>query len=342
MYSGLFILAGMFSVSRAETPGAVTFGILPYFSAAKLMELHKPLKEHLSGGLNEKVSIISAPDFKKFRKRTREGAYDLVFTAPHMAGLAELEAGYQRVVMSTHRAQKMEAMGLMAGGVAHDLNNVRGGEYAVLAVSDEGSGISPGDLERIFEPFYTKKVMGRSGTGLGLAVVWNTVQDHKGYVNVTSSPKGTVFALYFPITRKEVAMEEGEVPPEDFQGQGEKILVVDDEERQREIASGILTKLGYVAEAVSSGEEAIEYVKEHPVDLMVLDMVMPKGINGRQTYEEIIRIRPGQKAVIASGYSKTREVDISQELGAGKYLRKPYTLAKLGIAVKEELEKQAV
>ena len=217
--------------------------------------------------------------------------------------------------------------------------DVRIGEYAVLSVSDDGSGIPAANLEKIFEPFYTKNVMGRSGTGLGLAVVWNSVQEHNGYINVKSGEKGTVFELYFPVTREEVAGAEAEVPLEDYFGQGEKILVVDDEERQREIACGMLTKLGYIAEAVSSGEEAIEYVKEHPVDLIVLDMVMPKGINGRKTYEEIIKIRPKQKAIIASGYAKTKEVDAAQELGAGKYIKKPYTLEKVGLAVKEELEK---
>ena len=213
------------------------------------------------------------------------------------------------------------------------------GEYVLLTVSDDGSGISSGDLERIFEPFYTKKVMGKSGTGLGLAVVWNSMQNHDGYINVKSNEKGTVFELYFPVTREELAAEKEEVPLAEYKGHGEKILVVDDEERQREIASGILTRLGYNAEAVSSGEEAIEYVKENAVDLIVLDMVMPKGINGRKTYEEIIKIHPGQKAIIASGYAKTKEVDLAQELGAGKYIKKPYTLPKVGLAVKEELEK---
>ena len=217
--------------------------------------------------------------------------------------------------------------------------DVHSGEYVVLAISDDGSGISPKDLDRIFEPFYTKKMMGRSGTGLGLAVVWNSMQDHDGYINVNTGEKGTVFELYFPVTREQVADEREEVPLEDCLGHGEKVLVVDDEERQREIASGILTRLGYNSETVSSGEDAIEYVKTNPVDLILLDMVMPKGINGRKTYEEIIKIRPGQKAIIASGYAKTKEVDLAQELGAGKYIKKPYTLPKVGLAVKEELEK---
>ena len=217
--------------------------------------------------------------------------------------------------------------------------DVRRGEYAVLTVSDNGSGISADDLERIFEPFYTKKVMGRSGTGLGLAVVWNTVQDHDGYINVKTGKKGTAFELYFPVTRDEVAIEGDAVPVDDYLGNGEKVLVVDDEKSQREIACGILTKLGYNAEAASSGEEAVEYLKEQSVDLIVLDMIMPKGINGRETYERIIKIHPGQKAIIASGYAETPDVKKAQKLGAGKYIKKPYRMDKIGLAVKEELEK---
>ncbi len=215
---------------------------------------------------------------------------------------------------------------------------VRAGEYVLLGVSDNGSGISPGDLERIFEPFYTKTVMGRVGTGLGLTVVWNTVPDHKGYIHVKTSGKGTAFELYFPITREKVADAEKEVPVEDYLGHGEKILVVDDEENQRIIATDILRRLGYNPESVSSGEEAILYVKDNPVDLIVLDMVMPKGINGRETYEAIIKIRPGQRAIIATGYAGTREVEIALKSGAGRYIMKPYVLEEIGVAIKEELE----
>lgn len=218
-------------------------------------------------------------------------------------------------------------------------DDLRTGEYVALSVSDNGRGISSKDMERIFEPFYTKKVMGRSGTGLGLAVVWNTVQDHNGYIHVETSEKGTVFELYFPVTRKETAAAKEPADLINYMGRGEKILVVDDEESQREIAIGILTKLGYHAEAVSSGEKAIEHVRKYSADLIVLDMVMPKGMNGRETYREILNIRPGQKAIIASGYAKTEEVTAAQDLGAGKYIKKPYTLEKIGVAVKEELKK---
>jgi signal transduction histidine kinase len=114
-------------------------------------------------------------------------------------------------------------------------DDVMTGEYVVLAVCDDGSGISSEDLGRIFEPFYTKKVMGRSGTGLGLAVVWNVVQDHQGYIDVQSTEDGTFFELYFPITRETVAVRESSVPLKDLKGARETILVVDDVATQREI-----------------------------------------------------------------------------------------------------------
>ncbi len=218
--------------------------------------------------------------------------------------------------------------------------DVRQGEYTILSVSDDGSGISPEDLERIFEPFYTKKVMGKSGTGLGLAVVWNTVQDHEGYINVESGEKGTTFDLYFPITRGEMPAEEEHLPLDDYIGNGEKILVVDDEEDQRDIACRLLARLGYSAEAVSSGEEAVEYLKRHSVDLVVLDMIMFPGMNGYETYSKAVQINPNQKAIIASGFAETEDVKAAQNLGAGQYIKKPYTLENIGIAIRDELERK--
>ncbi len=222
-------------------------------------------------------------------------------------------------------------------------DDVNIGEYVVLSVSDDGSGISSVDLERIFEPFYTKKVMGRSGTGLGLAVVWNTVQDHKGYIDVASDENGTAFELYFPITRDEISDKALSVPIKDYKGNQETILVVDDMENQREISCKMLDTLGYKTKAISSGEEAVEYLKENTVDLILLDMIMDPGINGRKTYERIIKIHPKQKAIIVSGFAQTDEVRKAQKLGAGQYIKKPVTLEitleKIGIAVKEELEK---
>ena len=216
--------------------------------------------------------------------------------------------------------------------------DVKAGEYVLLSVSDNGSGIEATHLEKIFEPFFTKKIMGRSGTGLGLAVVWNIVQDHEGYIDVTSGKNGTAFKLYFPIIRdKAIAADMNEFV-ENYSGNGEKILVVDDEESQREITCNLLNALGYNAESVASGEESIEYLKEKSADLVVLDMIMYPGINGCATYERILENNPGQKAVIVSGYADTSKVKKAQRLGAGKYLKKPLTIETLGLAIKDELK----
>ncbi|MFQ5486068.1 MAG: ATP-binding protein, partial [Desulfobacterales bacterium] len=221
-----------------------------------------------------------------------------------------------------------------------EYDHLEAGDYISLTVSDEGIGISKGDQERIFEPFYTKKVMGRSGTGLGMAVVWGTVKDHKGDVDIESAEgKGTTFTLYFPVTREEAATDKSLLSIEDYRGKGETILVIDDVEEQREIASGMLKKLGYSVEAVSSGEEAVSYMKNHTADLLVLDMIMDPGMDGLETYQRILNLRPGQKAVIASGFSATDRVKEAMKLGAGAYIKKPYLIEKIGVAVRNELEK---
>ncbi|MBE9593525.1 MAG: response regulator, partial [Proteobacteria bacterium] len=206
---------------------------------------------------------------------------------------------------------------------------VEEGDYVVLTVSDTGVGIPSEDTERIFEPFYTKKKMGRSGTGLGMAVVWGTVKDHKGYIDVQGAEgKGTTFTLYFPVTRKEISGKEKTLLIEEYMGNGESILVVDDVEGQREIASLILKRLGYSVTSVSSGEEALDYLRNNSADLLVLDMIMDPGIDGLETYKRILELYPGQKAIIASGFSETDRVKEAQRLGAGQYIKKPYTLEK--------------
>lgn len=212
------------------------------------------------------------------------------------------------------------------------------GEYAVLSVADNGSGICAEDLERIFEPFYTRKVMGRSGTGLGLAVVWNIMRDHRGHIDLISQENRTTFNLYFPATREAVRDSTRQIPLADYQGKGQKILIVDDVDNQREIAVMMLNKLNYQADAVSSGEAAVAYLQKHDVELVILDMIMDPGINGRETYERILQIKPGQKAIITSGFAETEEVKKAQRLGAGRYIRKPFTLEVLGLVVREALE----
>ena len=218
-------------------------------------------------------------------------------------------------------------------------SDIRIGEYTVLSVRDNGDGISSEDLERIFEPFYTRKTMGRSGTGLGLTIVWNVMEDHKGYVDVRTGKDGTEFSLYFPAIRDVIL--EGETDPvfKDYRGNGETVLVIDDLEDQRKVARAILTKLGYRPHVVASGEAALEYLKDHSADILLLDMIMDPGMNGLETYSKILEINPLQKAIIVSGFSETERVQEAQALGVGAYVRKPYVQESLGMAVRKELDR---
>ena len=220
-------------------------------------------------------------------------------------------------------------------------DQIREGDYVVLTVSDTGEGIPEADLKHIFEPFYTKKIMGRSGTGLGLAVVWGTVKDHNGYINVQSEEgRGSIFTLYFPVTREDLTVEAVPISVSEYTGKGETILVVDDVEGQRDMAADMLRKLDYNVNTASSGEEAVVYLADHEVDLMVLDMIMDPGMDGLDTYKKALESHPKQKAILVSGFSESDRVHDAKALGAGAYVRKPYVMEKLGLAVKKELNRK--
>jgi len=249
-----------------------------------------------------------------------------------IANAAEAQPGGGQVAISTESRYVDRALS--------GYDTVAEGEYIVLRVEDRGQGIAADDLARIFEPFYTKKVMGRSGTGLGMAVVWGTVQDHKGYIDIQSEEgAGTVFELYFPMTRK--SREAAPATSLDaIRGRNETILVVDDIREQREIASRILTRLNYVVTTASSGEKALAFLEVNDVDLVILDMIMDPGLDGLDTYREILALKTGQRVIIASGYAETDRVKTALDMGVGQYLKKPYTLDKIGRAVREELDRK--
>ena len=207
----------------------------------------------------------------------------------------------------------------------------------VLEVADTGSGISPADIGHIFEPFYTRKEMGRSGTGLGLTVVWNTVSDHGGTVTVDSASSGTCFRLIFPQSTAAGGEESAPAGTMQFSENNERILVVDDEQVLRDIACQMLTQLGYRVDAVSSGEMAVEFVRKTPVDLLLIDMLMGPGMNGRMTFKAIRQLYPDIKALIVSGYSEDEDVQAALAAGAKGFVQKPYLMSRLSQAVKMAL-----
>jgi signal transduction histidine kinase/ActR/RegA family two-component response regulator len=301
------------------------------------LDLNKLLEEYLNSP--EHVKIMSAHsdvkiaiDFDSQLLRITGSSHHLKKAFMNLitnAAEAQPEGGSIRVATSNCYVDRP----------MNGYEQIREGNYVVVRIEDEGVGIAPDDLSKIFEPFYTKKVMGRSGSGLGMAVVWGVVHDHRGFIDVqTRAGEGTTFEIYFAVTHDECVKKASKVPVHQYTGKNERILVVDDVTEQREIATMILTRLGYQVSSAASGEEAVEFVKQNEVDLLVLDMIMDPGIDGLETYKRIVSIRPGVRAIIASGYSETDRVRLAQQLGAGSYIRKPYTLEKMGLAVRAELD----
>jgi len=219
------------------------------------------------------------------------------------------------------------------------------GEYAVLTVADNGPGMDEKKITKIFEPFFTTRELGRSGTGLGLTLVRHLVQDHQGFIKAFSNAKGTRFDLFFPALRPDMSQKTDSQNtnknwPDDIKGNGRSVLVVDGLKDQQRIVLGLLEKLGYRAKAVDTGDEAVEAVTKAPVDLIILDTVMTPPLGGLETCRRIRQVRPGQKIIPAGGYPEPDDAPPARDWCAGSFVKKPYTLMDMGIAIKEELENE--
>ncbi len=169
--------------------------------------------------------------------------------------------------------------------------------------------------------------------------MYGVVKDHKGYYDVISElGKGTAFVLYFPVS--EAAAENQAKQTIDLKG-SETVLVVDDDDSQREMAFELLSSYGYQVSLAAHGHEALTFLAGNSVDIVILDMIMENGFDGLDTFREIVKMKPGQKAIIVSGYSPTERVQEMQNLGAGQYVRKPYTRQTLATAIRAELSRPA-
>ncbi|MCP4021849.1 MAG: response regulator [Desulfobacteraceae bacterium] len=217
------------------------------------------------------------------------------------------------------------------------------GEYVSLSVIDTGTGIAPDDLESIFEPFYTRKVMGRSGTGLGMALVLGVVNDHNGYIQMDSQQqKGTCVNLYFPKSDDPIDETFTETNISDLSGSNEKILVVDDEPDQRMLAEKLLKRMGYTVYTCSSGEDSIAFLNDKPVDLVIMDILMAPGMDGVAAAQEIRSRLPDQPILFMTGFSEADRLDLARKLGKGPCLLKPYTLESIGKSVQERLKSSSL
>jgi len=214
---------------------------------------------------------------------------------------------------------------------------VPGGNYVKASVTDTGAGISNDIIERIFEPFFTTKDVGK-GTGLGLASAYGIIKNHNGVIRVYSElGNGTTFNIYLPAS-DDKGVPDIKVSTELLKGK-EKILLVDDEEGTIQVEELMLKELGYSVLPALSGQQAVQLYKENMVslDLVALDMIMPE-MNGRDTYEELIRINPKVKVLLVSGYSLNKQIEELMGLGCNGFIQKPFDIVQLSQKIREVLE----
>lgn len=212
------------------------------------------------------------------------------------------------------------------------------GEYALLAVSDNGCGMDMETRGRIFEPFFTTKEVGK-GTGLGLAMVYGIVTQNQGAVEVESEPgKGTVFRIYLPRCAKEEEGPHEQAPLDTLPRGRETVLLVEDEPGLLEMGQGMLEQLGYNVLPALTPKEALRVARDHPgeIHLLLTDVIMP-GMNGKDLAERLKEACPAMKCLFMSGYSAeviARHGVLTKEI---RFLRKPFTLMELASRVREAL-----
>lgn len=218
------------------------------------------------------------------------------------------------------------------------VENTGAGEFVKLSVSDTGPGIASDKLERIFEPYYTTKEVGK-GSGMGLAVVHGIMHSHGGMVNVESKiGVGTIFHVYFPCSQREESEEKKENHTTLPVGT-ERILLVDDEPMLTEIGKKFLTGLGYRVLAVTSSSEALNIFKEDPgkFDLVITDQTMPV-LSGTELAKELLKIRGNLPIILCTGYSSKVDKVKAESIGIREFAMKPLAKKEIAALIRKTLE----
>jgi CheY-like chemotaxis protein len=209
------------------------------------------------------------------------------------------------------------------------------GHYVVLSLRDNGGGMAPETLARIFEPYFTTKPADR-GSGLGMAMVYGLMKQHLGYVLVNSTlGVGTEVRLYFPVSAHAVEATVPEALPPVRPHERQTILVVEDQEAVRSAATRGLTRFGYTVLAAADGEEGLQMWHDHAdtIDLVVSDIIMPR-MGGLALYEAVSREREGVRFLLTSGFTGEEAVQHTPTTRALPFLAKPWTLHELVAAVR--------
>jgi PAS domain S-box-containing protein len=245
-------------------------------------------------------------------------------------------AGVGRITLETRRATLDAAYCEIHPGFVP-------GDFVLLAVSDNGSGMDPATLENLFEPFFTTKAQGQ-GTGLGLATIYGMVKQNNGFINVYSEPgKGATFKIYLPRHTDDILSPRKKNALALPRGQGETVLLVEDEPSILKLSKTMLEKLGYSVLAAGTPGEALDLARNHPqpIDLLITDVVMPE-MNGRDLAECVMTLHPSAKLLFMSGYT-ANVIAHHGVLDEGVcFIEKPFSLEDLAVKVLEALENEGV
>jgi signal transduction histidine kinase/CheY-like chemotaxis protein/HAMP domain-containing protein len=209
--------------------------------------------------------------------------------------------------------------------------------YWVITIADNGVGMDAETVKQIFVPFFTTKEKDK-GTGLGLAMSYSIIEQHKGFIDVYSEKGvGTTFKIFLPILDKGIANIESKANKKYYKGEG-LVLIVDDDSHIRDIASDILMQCGYKTLVAKNGLEGLEVFAENMnnINLVLLDLVMPK-LDGKHTFLRLKELKDDVKVILSSGFKKDSRVDEIMQLGVNDFIQKPYTFSKLSAKVYEVL-----
>jgi len=215
-----------------------------------------------------------------------------------------------------------------------------GGKYLQITVTDEGIGIAPEHLDRVFDPYFTTK---QTGSGLGLATIYSIIARHSGHISVASRlGKGTTFTLYLPASETgELSRKQPDLAPA-VQGPPAKVLVMDDEEVIRTTVTAMLEELSFTVETVTDGQQAVQFFQQaladgEPYDLVILDLTIPGGLGGKEAAPMILQLDPQASLVVSSGYADDPIMANFTEFGFKGVVSKPYNLNKLSAVLSQVL-----
>jgi two-component system, cell cycle sensor histidine kinase and response regulator CckA len=320
------LIAQVLDFSRTSALEKSTLDLIPLYK-----EWMKLLTQTISENIHVQFSYPDAPcTIDADPTRMQQVLWNLVLNARDaLPNGGHIAISLDRVIFDT--------------GSRPILPELEGGDWISLTVSDDGTGIAPETLPHIFEPFFTTKSLGK-GTGLGLAQVHGIVKQHDGLIHVASSQgEGTTFTVFWPLAKRPTSYH-----PDDpstvtavLKGNGEKLLIVEDDLQTRQALVDGLTVLNYQATGAANGQQALAILHsgDSAIQLVVTDHIMPR-MGAVEFCRELKRSGKDLPVIVVSGYSREDEIDILKQLGVVEYLRKPLCLEQLSHLIAQILDER--